>query len=270
MRTGWMSPRLERALRWSAVCHAGQTRKASDVPYFEHAAAVAMILDRAGFDEDVVIAGLLHDVVEDTEATLDDVAAGSVRPSRDRSHCSEIKFDAEGRKRPWIDRKRDHLAAMAGAAGRRPGPSSSPTSSTTSRASSSTWTTGVRSGTQFNAERARSSGITGRRSRPAHRAIPGSRRWPRPVARCSTGSRPAGVSPRWNEAEVSFLDSFLVDSLPLPASCECGLPRADWRRIVNVVALGRNPSFLPGCEWPRTASGTDRESPRFHHHRCPR
>ena len=103
-------------MRWSAACHAGQTRKASDVPYFEHAAAVAMILDRAGFDEDVVIAGLLHDVVEDTEATLDDVAAGSARPSREIvGLCSEIKFDAEGRKRPWIDRKRDHLTAMAGA-----------------------------------------------------------------------------------------------------------------------------------------------------------
>ena len=108
-----MSPRLESALRWSAICHAGQTRKGSEVPYFEHAAAVAMILDRAGFEEDVVIAGLLHDVVEDTDATLDDVAARfgpAVAELVDA--CSEIKLDAEGRKRPWIDRKRDHLAAL--------------------------------------------------------------------------------------------------------------------------------------------------------------
>ena len=62
-------------MRWSALCHRGQTRKGSDIPYFEHAAAVALILDRAGFDEDVVIAGLLHDVVEDTDATLEDVGA---------------------------------------------------------------------------------------------------------------------------------------------------------------------------------------------------
>ena len=108
-----MSPRLERALRSSAVWHAGQTRKGSDVPYFEHAVAVAMILDRAGFDEDVVIAGLLHDVVEDTEATFEDVAA-RFGPSVCETvrACSEIKHDAQGRKRPWIDRKRDHLAAL--------------------------------------------------------------------------------------------------------------------------------------------------------------
>jgi guanosine-3',5'-bis(diphosphate) 3'-pyrophosphohydrolase len=116
MPTGWMTPRLERALRWSAACHAGQTRKASEVPYFAHVAAVAMILGRAGFDEDVVIAGLLHDVVEDSEATLDDVAASFGPTVREIvGVCSEIKVDAKGRKRPWIDRKRDHLTAMAGA-----------------------------------------------------------------------------------------------------------------------------------------------------------
>ena len=116
MRSDGMTPRLELALRWSAVCHQGQTRKGSGTPYFEHAAAVAMILDRAGFDEDVVIAGLLHDVVEDTEATVEEVATrfGPVVGEIVRQ-CSEVKLDAEGRKRPWIDRKRDHLAALVGA-----------------------------------------------------------------------------------------------------------------------------------------------------------
>src|SRR5215471_2641229 len=69
-----MTPRLELALRWSARWHDGQMRKGGDVPYFQHAAAVAIILDRAGFDEDVVIAGLLHDAVEDTAATFEDLA----------------------------------------------------------------------------------------------------------------------------------------------------------------------------------------------------
>src|SRR5437879_8941353 len=75
LRSEWITPRLEQALRWSARWHQGQTRKGGAIPYFQHVAAVAMILDRAGFDEDVVIAGLLHDVVEDTAATFEDVAA---------------------------------------------------------------------------------------------------------------------------------------------------------------------------------------------------
>ena len=66
--TALMTSRLEAAFRWAAECHEGQTRKGSRTPYVEHVAAVALVVDRAGFDEDVVIAGLLHDVVEDTGA----------------------------------------------------------------------------------------------------------------------------------------------------------------------------------------------------------
>jgi (p)ppGpp synthase/HD superfamily hydrolase len=107
---------LERALRWGAAAHDGQVRKGAKTPYFEHVAGVALILERFGFEESVVIAGLLHDVVEDTEVTLDQV--------RERfgsdvativAACSEVKTDDEGRKRPWIDRKRDHLQALEGA-----------------------------------------------------------------------------------------------------------------------------------------------------------
>jgi (p)ppGpp synthase/HD superfamily hydrolase len=111
---GLFSGRMEEALRWAAECHEGQTRRASAVPYFTHVAAVALILNRLGFDEDVVIAGLLHDVVEDTPATLEEVSArfGDVVAEIVR-HCSEIKTDDQGLKREWIVRKRDHLTALA-------------------------------------------------------------------------------------------------------------------------------------------------------------
>lgn len=109
-----MTPRLELAFRWAAVCHDGQVRKGSDAPYFEHVAAVGLILDHAGFDEDVVITGLLHDVVEDTVKTVAEVEARFGPVVADLvAHCSEVKTDDRGNKRPWIDRKRDHLAAMA-------------------------------------------------------------------------------------------------------------------------------------------------------------
>jgi guanosine-3',5'-bis(diphosphate) 3'-pyrophosphohydrolase len=104
---------FERALRLAASGHRDQVRKGSGVPYVEHPMAVALILDRSGFDEEVVIAGLLHDLVEDTDLTLDEVR----RSFGDRvagivAACSEEKVDAQGRKRPWIDRKLDHLEAV--------------------------------------------------------------------------------------------------------------------------------------------------------------
>jgi (p)ppGpp synthase/HD superfamily hydrolase len=109
-----MTPRLDRALRMASAGHDGQVRRGSGVPYVEHVTAVAWILDRAGFDEDVIIAGLLHDLVEDTVATLEDVEARFGVVVADLvGHCSEVKLDERGLKRPWLDRKRDHLAAIA-------------------------------------------------------------------------------------------------------------------------------------------------------------
>jgi guanosine-3',5'-bis(diphosphate) 3'-pyrophosphohydrolase len=114
--SGPFSATLEQALRWAAACHRGQVRKGSDVPYVEHVVAVAWILDRLGFPEEVVVAGLLHDAVEDTEATLEQVRERcGPEVAAIVAHCSEVKTDAQGRKRPWIDRKRDHLDALAGA-----------------------------------------------------------------------------------------------------------------------------------------------------------
>jgi len=111
-----MSPRLDEALRWAAHSHQGQTRRGGNTPYIAHVVAVAFILDRARFDEDVVIAGLLHDIVEDTPVTLAEVAVrfgeGVAEIVR---HCSEVKTDDLGVIRPWIDRKRDHIAALADA-----------------------------------------------------------------------------------------------------------------------------------------------------------
>ena len=114
--TPLLSLRVEDALRFASTAHAGQTRRGSETPYVQHVVAVAWILDRSGFDEDVVIAGLLHDVVEDTAVTIEEVAArfGPIVAGL-VGHCSEVKNDADGKKRPWIDRKRDHLAALADA-----------------------------------------------------------------------------------------------------------------------------------------------------------
>lgn len=114
IRNPLFSPRVEEALRFAAAAHQGQLRRGSATPYVQHVVAVAWILDRAGFGEDVVIAGLLHDVVEDSCVELETVADRFGPVVADLvDHCSEVKNDAAGRKRPWIDRKRDHLAALA-------------------------------------------------------------------------------------------------------------------------------------------------------------
>lgn len=57
--------RFLRAFQFAAEKHAGQTRKASTTPYIAHLMGVASLVLEYGGDEDLAIAALLHDVVED-------------------------------------------------------------------------------------------------------------------------------------------------------------------------------------------------------------
>jgi (p)ppGpp synthase/HD superfamily hydrolase len=60
-----LGPRFMRAFAFAAKKHARQTRKASSIPYLAHLMGVASLVLEAGGDEDLAIAALLHDVVED-------------------------------------------------------------------------------------------------------------------------------------------------------------------------------------------------------------
>ena len=108
---------LELALRTAAAAHRNQVRKGGDVPYFAHSAAVALILARAGFtDESLLAAALLHDVVEDTNVTLDDLAVEFPPEVIDAvAALSETKAGPDGELRPWEDRKAEHLHHIAAA-----------------------------------------------------------------------------------------------------------------------------------------------------------
>ena len=59
------SDRINHAFAFAAKHHDRQVRKGTALPYLTHPANVAVILTRYGQDEDTIIAGILHDVVED-------------------------------------------------------------------------------------------------------------------------------------------------------------------------------------------------------------
>ncbi len=63
---------IQRAYMYSAKVHAGQLRKSGE-PYLIHPLEVAYILTQLRLDEASIATGLLHDTVEDTLATLDDI-----------------------------------------------------------------------------------------------------------------------------------------------------------------------------------------------------
>ena len=64
MTTGY-SDRINHALAFAAKHHDRQVRKGTRLPYLTHPANVAIILTRYGRDDQTVVAGILHDVIED-------------------------------------------------------------------------------------------------------------------------------------------------------------------------------------------------------------
>jgi (p)ppGpp synthase/HD superfamily hydrolase len=65
---------MREALRTAQSAHAGQIRNGSGgMPYIEHPCAVAEMLAGHGYDEEAQAAGLLHDVVEDSEMTVEEL-----------------------------------------------------------------------------------------------------------------------------------------------------------------------------------------------------
>lgn len=67
---------IEQAIEFATIRHAGQTRKGSGLPYIVHPLEVMLILIRHGVTSEVIlVAAILHDVVEDTETTIEEIRA---------------------------------------------------------------------------------------------------------------------------------------------------------------------------------------------------
>lgn len=64
---------FDRALTFAAEKHSGQRRKLSDAPYILHPMEVAAIVGTMTGDQETLAAAVLHDTVEDTDATLEEI-----------------------------------------------------------------------------------------------------------------------------------------------------------------------------------------------------
>src|SRR5690606_32446780 len=122
MMTGY-SDRINHAFAFAAKHHDREVRKGTRLPYLTQPANVALILTRYGQDEDTVVAGILHDVIEDclrdgwTNAMLDErIAAkfGEVA-MRTAMAITRRKFDDDGIELSREDVRADCLNRLADA-----------------------------------------------------------------------------------------------------------------------------------------------------------
>jgi (p)ppGpp synthase/HD superfamily hydrolase len=66
--------KLLEAIYFATSKHLSQKRKDNITPYIEHPLGVALLVQKYTNDEDTIIAGILHDAIEDTETTEDEIA----------------------------------------------------------------------------------------------------------------------------------------------------------------------------------------------------
>jgi (p)ppGpp synthase/HD superfamily hydrolase len=106
------SARYDAALTLAARAHRSQLRKGTDIPYIAHPVHVSLILIRHNFGEALAMAGLLHDVVEDTDVPLQEIASQfGHEVARLVEAVSETK-SANGVELPWEQRKAEKLAHL--------------------------------------------------------------------------------------------------------------------------------------------------------------
>lgn len=106
---------IEKASQYAKHAHEGQMRKVrKNVPMFQHVEEVANILKYAGFSDETVAAGYLHDVVEDTKFTSKDIldAFGKKVAFIVAGHTEDKEKSWEERKQATIDELADPNTAI--------------------------------------------------------------------------------------------------------------------------------------------------------------
>lgn len=105
-----MEERFEKAIRFATEAHKGQKRKMDGAPFILHPFEVASIASGLTADEDILIAALLHDTVEDTPVRAEDITAEFGEKVSALVACeTEDKRPGQPKSETWHIRKEESL-----------------------------------------------------------------------------------------------------------------------------------------------------------------
>ena len=91
---------LEKAICFATARHAGQVRKGSDIPYITHPLETMNILNAMKADTHLLIAGVLHDTVEDTDTTSEEILE-----LFGEDVAALVAAHTEDKSKSWMERK---------------------------------------------------------------------------------------------------------------------------------------------------------------------
>jgi len=99
---------IQKAIYFAAMKHDGQYRRNRPVPYIVHPMDVMYILTKNGSSQDTIVAGILHDTIEDTNTTLEEI----------RRHFGDtiaemVSSETEDKTKTWDERKQFQIDLLA-------------------------------------------------------------------------------------------------------------------------------------------------------------
>jgi (p)ppGpp synthase/HD superfamily hydrolase len=99
---------IHSAIIFASLKHDGQKRKGTNIPYISHPMEVMQILTQNGCSEAVIIAGILHDTLEDTKATTKEIKNlfGS-------EILAIVASESEDKSKMWKERKQRTINELA-------------------------------------------------------------------------------------------------------------------------------------------------------------
>lgn len=104
---------FENAVRFALERHSGQVRKTNKIPYIVHPFEVTSIISTMTDSENVLCAGMLHDTVEDTDTTAEEIIElFGERIAELVASETEPRFDGEDMRKTWQRRKEISLAEL--------------------------------------------------------------------------------------------------------------------------------------------------------------
>lgn len=100
------------AINFAVAAHDGQKRKGKEVSYIMHPLSVGLLLANSGAEEEIVIAGILHDTMEDTEVTYEEIEEKFGKKVADMVN----DVTEQDKSLPWVERKQaalEHVKDMS-------------------------------------------------------------------------------------------------------------------------------------------------------------
>lgn len=94
------SLKIHNAIIFATLKHKSQKRKGTDIPYIVHPMEVMQILTACGCGEDVITAGILHDTLEDTDTTPEEI-----KENFGQKVLEIVQTESEDKSKTWKERK---------------------------------------------------------------------------------------------------------------------------------------------------------------------